>query len=99
MVVTVGGLVVGDVTHLTTSAGKRTKTATATINCASPHGRRGDPVVITGQVLPFGVDQIFQGFVETVRSDFFPGEWTIECRGYYHWLDRAFPTDINLSGK
>lgn len=89
MKVRVGNTTIMDVLSFSTSVGRLTRFAKATINCASPHGQRGDLIEISGNV-NFGVDLLFRGILERVSSDYYPGTWTLECVGKFKSVQRQW---------
>ncbi len=98
MRVHVGNTVIADVVGFSVSLGRISKVSRATIRCATPHGRRGDQVLIHGNV-NFGVDYLFAGVLETVSDEYFPGEWTLECFGKYRRMARSWPNTEEYTGQ
>ena len=87
--VNLDGVGIFDVLSVSTSVGRNTRFATATVNCAVRQGSRGQWVEIFGGA-GGEVVALFKGQLETVSDSYYPGQATLSCVGTLKRLTRQW---------
>jgi hypothetical protein len=87
--VNLDGVGIFDVLSVSTSVGRNTRFATATVNCAIAQGSRGQWVEIFGGA-GGDVVALFKGQLETISESYYPGQATLTCVGTLKRLTRQW---------